>query len=143
MDVAGIGSEDDGIGEATNDATVFDEGEASNEVSSQAQNGDERGRDGAGAVEGGRNDANEDDSEVTMLSPPTICLDRDCQRRCDNCAFNLIMIILLRITLIYEIRSHNIKGICSPFKQSKSHTRAPSAEMRVSRGNCCILKLCQ
>ena len=78
-----------------------------------------------------------------MLSPPTICLDRDCQRRCDNCAFNLIMIILLRITLIYEIRSHNIKGINSPLKQVKPHTKAPSGETRVFRGECRILNLCQ
>ena len=144
MDVPGIGTGDDGTGEAANDATGVNEGEASNGVSSQASNGDEQGRDGAGAVEGGNNNADKDGGEATMLIPPTMCLGGDCQRHCDNCCriqfdhdntspyyFNM-----------YEIRSHNIKGIRSPFKQVKSHTRAPSAETRVSRGDRCILNLC-
>ena len=85
VDVTGIGTGDDGEGEAANDATGLNDGETSNVVSSQAPNGDERGRDGAGAIEGGNNDADKDGSEATMLSPPTICLGGDCQRYWDDC----------------------------------------------------------
>ena len=63
VDVTGIGTGDDGEGGVANDATGLNDGEASNVVSSQAPNGDERGRDGAGAIEGGNNDADEDGGE--------------------------------------------------------------------------------
>ena len=86
MDVAGnIGTGDNGTCEATNDVMGVNEGEASNGVSSQAPNGDERGRDGVSAVEGGNNDADKDGGGATTLIPPTICLGGDCQRYWDDC----------------------------------------------------------
>ena len=86
MDVAGnIGTGDNGTCEATNDVMGVNEGEASNGVSSQAPNGDERGRDGVSAVEGGNNDADKDGGGATTLISPTICLGGDRQRYWDNC----------------------------------------------------------
>ena len=80
-----------------------------------------------------------------MLSPPTICLGGDCQRHCDN--FCRIQFDHDNTSLyyfdMYEIGSHNIKGIRSPLKQVKSHTKAPSAETRLVRGERCILNLYQ